>query len=1729
MAICINVSSPPPSRTPASVLLAEALSTGPLFVYVCVHFFFQFLFGASPYLHVGPCSCVVLLASLPPISLKVREEVVLLIRRLWWLSSNGITGACFVVSAAMHQRSHQHQDEQHLQLSVNSLGAVASYWPSRTPLGFAAAHPCCRIAAEARFFGTYSHLNDAASDYEAVWTDWALQAPFGDWWVSDLAERIMPSERPLSSEVQFMDAAGAIVGDTPWYFDHSPNTVPAAANATWREGERRCAARPHPPGTVGASPWRHILPQRRARTYFEHKQQRCAAAAAAIAPGAAHPGLDSEHSLRTVSLPEYPFVGTSGRCAAMRAGYLGGVLVGHLVSFLVRSTAPDAAQYIFNAPSTVPSVSADFGAQEHVQRQWRRVLHWEVGMEREEEERRRRHEAAPVCSNACGDAAPSSQNGSYPGGSWMHSHWWLSRPLVLGRACAASSRAPCSGFAREDIRSRAEDDDLPQAAHDSTYMETAAPPSTSLYAYGDHPAVLPLCMMEGCKASTSYSTRGCRPRRTTSQLPEEATGRLHMLSPFSSCDGQQLPRCCSSFLSAVHLYECRVPPALPSSSLSATSDDPAHWWYGFLSCPCCAHLRILDVNFEGAQARKLEDWAMVAAPVRSAGEAVVTILPSSASPKLKTLDLEVGNADCAASDARSRRFPFDGRQLQPQTIASSEDCASSARPHLQAPVLRYVTEVHLTASETLHDIGFLGDLPALHLADVSFNASLTDAGVHGLCRSTSLRVIDVSYCPQVNAAAAELVRCLAELEELYLSGTGLTDGTLRSVLAHLRSSAVTPHDALFATEADAPGAGRPPHLPRPDSGRRLRVLHAYGCRRVRNPYRALTSTVIQPNQRRRCRSGGVTHVQSRWTGLRELRLSSVAMGELHHESEQSQSGTSDTSRAASEDGRSEVRAAAEHVEGALKEGAGLPSSFLAIVQDDALPSPGVSLPAVSSSSLLWRGNAALGKKTGAAAQVMTAEDVPEVLTTPLSFLWRCLTTLVFTDTKLRCALGDVGQLPALQSLSLRRCAVEEEDEQRGADEGARRPWLSGLEHSALLHTVHLDGCGARAVRDTGSLQILARLPSLQNISFSYTDIRDADLEAFVDALCEGGATAPQHGFHRLCLRSCGRLTNVGAVALLSSVRSLDLSDTTVRQEVLDALGNSSSTQPNGNWHALQALNCSACSFIVDLSPVAHLRHLRWLNASHTPLNTASVEALRFCSALTHLTLKNCSGVHHVRDVMSIATLEVLNVQGSGLYDEDDESEEEIRDAIPGGRHVKEHSRRRSFMPGTPPFNFSNPLLHYEDSQALEESSRNRSTFRDVFPGDDDVLFTSSLHTLLLSHTRVRRIRRLGLLPSLMCLDLSNTSVTDAELVKFVCTGMLASDKRESDARSALSRKPPVVVHSLRALRLGQCAGRGRRGPPIRLLSLQFCRYIFSVGVLGLCPHLTKLDVSSSNVTSQGLVGLHRSTSLVQMRLLSCKGVHDVRSLIAIPSLAEVNGSGCNVHSGRITGADVRGGSGTHAAEDTASDGGRRGAAIKESGGCLPPSPLFAHGGDVIHMAVPLLHSDLLHESGSGADDIAAVRRATEGSSALRTALLQVNTFLSSSLGLTHGCQRLVLDGCANICSFVDFHVLSSLLELSLCNCHGITAASVSELISLWPCYPTASGTASLPPIEVSTVLPVTTPFASLRTLRLSSCRNLTGSLAGLELLPKLSCVHVDRCGITSVSEVMPALRNRIVL
>ncbi|KAK7196955.1 Leucine Rich repeat [Novymonas esmeraldas] len=1522
-------------------------------------------------------------------------------------------------------------DREPARLSQSAVRLVTSYWRSRAPLAFVAAQPRCRIACELRCAAVPDAHEDGEEACAAAWSAWARQLPFGERWVSDLAERVMPSERLFDGEVRFMDAVDDIVDDPHARGGQHHDERHTTAAPLPRGGSRRV----YPPGVGGRSlPLLLPPPQQqqqrrcsRPSSYFYYEEQRSAATAAAIAGAAALGDVVDGGSWRrqAASLPDHPFTGAGLPSTALRAGYRGGVLVGHLVSFLVPEAAWRSARYDTASSATSPAQpSARAARRAPVTPAWRRVLHWDVRAEeahrplaaaRDVAGHRDRREAAALASAV--DCAADAQH------SWGRSLWWLSRALTIEPLTTRSSSSSTPSPHDSDVCDCPADTCVRAASH-------VAAASTSLYVYGSHPATLLRYVGTG-REGLAASHRTPRP-------PESSNSgvcgppKSHANVPAS------MPRRYAGFLSDIHLHDCRAPPLL---STWTTSSDAAQWWGDLAACDCCADLQMMDIHFDGIDEEE-----------ENGGGG--------------------GGGGVESRDAAPSPPPWPEQQ---HVTGAMGHRASAPLSYVTPSAFSRLRELHLTSSASLSDVEFLGELPALRLANLSFNARLTDLGLRGLCRCTSLRVVDVRHCPLVDTAAAELVRRLAKLEELYLSGTGLTDATLQSVSDHLRL--YDGSDVLCAPPAAAamasPGwIALAPAASTAHRRCRLRVLHVSGCRRLRNPHRALAAALCAPGAEER--RLGV------WAGVQELRVSAAdVLGESRRGRVLSPSDGEDAWRREEEE-----------------------------EEDHGTP------PSTPSSSSLIDGPVERRRRPAA----------PSLSDSICSrgAVWVSLTTLVVTDTVFRSPLGDVGRLPALQHLSLLRCSVEADENEglvpRGSDGAVhdhrggrppprpRRPWLSGLEQSALLHTVHLDGCDGGLVGDAASLRILARLPSLLNLSLAHTSIRDADLDAFIAAVRDTGAAAadPQHSLQRLCLRSCSRIAHANVAALLPSLRALDVSDTAVRQEVLDALVGSASLPPDsgggrggGGAHALQTLNCAACSLLVDMSAVARLRHLRWLDVSHTPISTAGVAELRLCPALTHLTLKNCTGVRHVRDVMAMPTLEVLNAQGSGLYDSSDDSSDEAAEEEgeeDGRRAVGWPRRTAAHRPGRHRVSLGTPPRRVRRGGG--GAAHPTTGAADVFPFRDDVLRTSALHTLLLSHTRVRRIRRLGLLPALACLDLSSTAVSDSELVRFVCTGAGAG----------------AVVHSLRSLPADLCDRHRGGGPPLRVLSLQLCRGIFSVGVLGLCPHLAKLDVSYSNVTSHGLVGLHRSPSLAQMRLVSCKGVHDLRVVWGIPTLEDVDGSGCNVHSGRVTGRGVWG----DAADATAA----------ESGVCH----LLPGAGQ--SRSPPLRHSDMYEEDGLTNDERVLVRRVVEGPPiTLLAGTLRVASRALASTRRECGCslQRLVLDGCANISGLEELGVLPCLMELSMCNCHGITAASVAELSEFWrgaaevPCAATPAIAASAP------TQPLSAPFPALRVLRLSSCRNLRGSLAGLELLPALRRVYVDRCGVANVADVVPDLRSRVVL
>lgn len=1381
--------------------------------------------------------------------------------------------------------------EHHVAYSLDMLCAILAFAPPRPPLAFAAAQPRCRLAVEAAAVMPMHSCGPLRRyDVGAAWTTWAAQLPFGEWWVSELAQRVAPSEVSSLAAISVEEEESA---------------------ARIRNEAARLPQRPVPlplpslPSLSTSSALR--AREKEGMNYRTYAQRRTTTTARCQVRG---PGEEC------ATWPDCPYPGEGLRCVLVRGGYAGGFHVGHLTSFLLRSD--DSA-----------------GEGEREGTCFRRILHWDVGAEEMHAlrhappQRTAASKTPPSCLQGIADAANADAHAAHRCNSWCYAYWWLCRPLCWScvKPFSAVTEPPLSGSSSSE-----------------------SPALTSLYVYGSHPTSVARHLAVDVRTASGLSTNVAASSLSLSSAARPA--------PVLSASGGAPYGGGAAFLTALHFHDCRVPRAA-----TRRLED----WYDVLqrAVGCCAALTTVQVDLDGC----------LEVPAEEDG---VDAPPSDASD-----DIALPKAADFVSDGPCRRNAA-GSGVVPSACTVP---AASAVAHFLTPPMTSLTEVRVTDS-ALCDIGLLGHLPLLRLADVSNNAYLVDAGVYGVSHSTSLQVVDLSHCVLVDEAAAA-VATIVSLEELYLSGTAVSDATLRVIVAQQRHR----DDRTRCVESAVASQTRG-----------LRVLHTEGCRRIRSPLSAF-----------RVGNSAFEHAVQDCNGqhgeptLEDFCASAASRPRTHEAPREAWPRSGDESGEAEERRETNTRFTADNTVGFIE---GVHN-----LADPSTPRP------------------AAGAETGA-----VVGRCPSVASLA------ALTTLELHHTVLRHLPTDGSSLKSLQRLSLQHCTA------MGASSTpspTRPSWTACLQSSTALHTVDLEGCDD-TLTDAASLQALAQLPSLQNLSLHHTRVRDGDVAALVHALHRCGGSQLFSPLQQLSLGLCSRLSRVPAVATLLSLRVLDLSDTAVQQDLVEMLG------ACATHHTLQVLCLAACAFLTDVGPLAALPSLRRLDLSHTPLTTAAVAGLRQCPALTHLSLKSCAALTHVRDVLAIRTLEVLNVQGAGLQ------EAAVRATPPSVSAEREELGREEAEIGGR--GRTSPL------QAGSQPGDATAPYSDVFPVEDDVLCRSRLHTLLLSHTRVSRIRRLGLLPALMCLDAGATGVTDAELAMFVCTGL---QRNASPRRRAAS----AVAHSLEDLCDAEAAmtvHRSCRGPPLRVLSLQLCRRVFAVGALGLCPHLTKLDLSFGNVTSRGLVGLHRSCSLQQLRLAGCKGVHDLRPLSAIASLHEVEGSGCNVHSGRLPG--------------DAEDGGLSAA---------PPDRILVTHSDVFgHTDLPEVKRAALLRFMEGGDG--------EGCNALRTASMLSCTVAAPQL------HRITLDGCVNIRGGLSaLGCLPAVVALSFCNCSGLTDASLDELDA------SARGGAPL--------------FPALRYLYLSRCRNLTGTLKGLEFLPLLQRVHVMQSGITSVTAVEESLRSRVIL
>lgn len=120
-------------------------------------------------------------------------------------------------------------------------------------------------------------------------------------------------------------------------------------------------------------------------------------------------------------------------------------------------------------------------------------------------------------------------------------------------------------------------------------------------------------------------------------------------------------------------------------------------------------------------------------------------------------------------------------------------------------------------------------------------------------------MLNLSFCPLINEAAAQ-VAAIPTLEELYLSGTALTDTTLHTIICHHHQRLQHQHSHHQSLRYHQAGVEVQKQMDLTGSAaaasRVLRVLHIDACHHLQSPLRVLAeSCAVQQTHRQKVQHG----------------------------------------------------------------------------------------------------------------------------------------------------------------------------------------------------------------------------------------------------------------------------------------------------------------------------------------------------------------------------------------------------------------------------------------------------------------------------------------------------------------------------------------------------------------------------------------------------------------------------------------------------------------------------------------------------------------------------------------------------------------------------------------------------------------------------------------------------------------------------------------------------------
>ena len=402
-------------------------------------------------------------------------------------------------------------------------------------------------------------------------------------------------------------------------------------------------------------------------------------------------------------------------------------------------------------------------------------------------------------------------------------------------------------------------------------------------------------------------------------------------------------------------------------------------------------------------------------------------------------------------------------------------------------------------------------------------------------------------------------------------------------------------------------------------------------------------------------------------------------------------------------------------------------------------------------------------------------------------------------TNVRC----LGQLSRLVVLNLSGTTVD------GPASFAGLASCVGLQELDVSECMHL----------TSVVELVPRLTNLLSLNLSLTGVGDDSVEAIGDSLTN---------LEVLQLSGCPRVTRVAALGRLLLLQRLNLSATRVAD-----------VAPLASCPQLWDLSVCSCTALTSLQPLAYARMLQRLDASNTPITSASFQDEWTCVALEELDVHGCAELRGVAPgaLRKLVSLRRVNACNSGFDNT----------AVAA---LAQCENLCDLQLDACPITSLSLLGAVPTLQSIVAQSTAVSD-----AGLAGLEVSKSLSTLDLSGCgELRDVSILRTMRNLTTLTLRDSGVTDASFA----AAWDQSGVRELDVSACTGIRKPALLHTLPDLEVLCAASSGltdaglrtvAQCPALRRLIVSDCEQLTDLSPLSTLDGLTHLDASNTPVAT----------------------------------------------------------------------------------------------------------------------------------------------------------------------------------------------------------------------------------------------------------------------------------------